>query len=62
MLPNHKPANANLVRPVSTAPGLRSAVVSQRPLGPPPKPVAAAPKPVSPMQRFIDIGVTRQVA
>ena len=62
MLPNHKPANANLVRPASTAPGLRSAVVSQRPLGPPPKPVAATPKPVSPMQRFIDIGVKRQVA
>ena len=62
MLPNHKPANANLVRSVSTAPGLRSAVVPQRPLGPPPKPVAVAPKPVSPMQRFIDIGVKRQVA
>lgn len=62
MLPNPKTANATLVRSTSTAPGLRSAVVSQRPLGPPPKPVAVAPKPVSPMQRFIDIGVKRQVA
>jgi len=56
MINNKPPAQTASSRPAPLA-------SPQRPLGPPPKPTAQVAKPpVSPMQRFVDLGVKRQIA